>query len=54
MAHTWSIKTVLKDKNDMAFAKNNCLLHSLDIKHARWNLSLKGNRSISLVSWAYA
>lgn len=38
MAHPWSIKTVLKGKNDMMSAKNN----SLDIKHARWNPSPKG------------
>lgn len=41
MAHPWSIKTVLKGKNDMMSAKNN----SLDIKHARWSPSLKGERT---------
>lgn len=26
-------------------AKNNCVLHSIDIKHARWSLRLKGERT---------
>lgn len=54
MAHAWSIKTVLKGENDMTSAENQCMLHSFDIKYVRWNLSLKGERTILIVSWTYA
>lgn len=54
MAHAWSIKTVMKGKNDVTSAKNKCMLHSFDIKYARRNSSLKGERTILLASWTYA